>query len=67
MPIYEYECTSCNNTIEVLHSMSETYGGSCTKCNRINWQRLVSKSDFHLKGGGWYKDGYVKKTQTNEN
>jgi len=21
---------------------------------------------FHLKGSGWYKDGYEKKTQTEE-
>jgi len=21
-------------------------------------EKLISKGDFHLKGGGWYKDGY---------
>ena len=30
----------------------------CPDCGKNSAQRQVSMSSFHLKGGGWYKDGY---------
>ena len=34
----------------------------CPECGSLEAQRKVSVSAFHLKGGGWYKDGYGSKS-----
>ena len=67
MPIYEYRCRICGFSFEIRQkvdekppkcdnivvsgSLEQRCGGMCKK--------LISKSSFSLKGGGWYKDGYV--------
>jgi putative FmdB family regulatory protein len=60
MPIYEYECSKCGKTIEVLQKMSdkplkkhEKCGGALTK--------LISASGFQFKGTGWYVTDYGRK------
>jgi hypothetical protein len=30
----------------------------CPACKQLKLERLISAAAFHLKGGGWYKDGY---------
>jgi putative FmdB family regulatory protein len=61
MPIYEYECTSCCKIIEVIQRMTEDPLTNCPDCaGPVN--KLVSKSSFQLKGGGWYADGYSSKS-----
>ena len=60
MPIYEYECTSCCNVFEVIQRMTEDPLNSCPDCSGPV-KKLVSKSSFLLKGGGWYSDGYSSK------
>ena len=37
----------------------------CPSC-KGKVQLKMSMGSFHLKGSGWYKDGYEKKTQTEE-
>ena len=61
MPIYEYECTSCCNVIEVFQRMTEDPLTVCPDCSGPV-KKLVSRSSFQLKGGGWYSDGYCSKT-----
>src|SRR6266404_3942434 len=62
MPIYEYECSKCGKTIEVLQKMSdkplkkhEKCGGTLTK--------LISASGFQYKSTGWYVTDYGRKGQ----
>ena len=63
MPIYEYQCTECDHIIEKIESFkSEIRTIICPFCNGIS-SRILSLGSFHLKGSGWYKDGYGKKTQ----
>lgn len=57
MPIYEYECNSCAKVIEVVQRISEGPLTICPDCHGT-LTKLVSKSAFVLKGGGWYADGY---------
>lgn len=57
MPIYEYECSACDNVFEVQQRMSEDPLTSCPDCEG-EVKKLVSASSFQLKGGGWYSDGY---------
>ncbi|ATB33530.1 FmdB family zinc ribbon protein [Melittangium boletus] len=59
MPIYEYACGSCGKTIDVLQKISDPTPEKCTACGaQASLSRVVSRSSFHLKGGGWYKDLY---------
>ena len=58
MPIYEYLCTSCGYQFEEVQKFSDPSLDECQDCGKNSAERQVSMSSFHLKGGGWYKDGY---------
>ncbi|RKH51570.1 FmdB family zinc ribbon protein [Corallococcus aberystwythensis] len=59
MPIYEYGCSACGKTIDVLQKMSDPTPPACTACGAPGTlSKQVSRSSFHLKGGGWYSDLY---------
>ena len=58
MPIYEYICKNCEHEFEEVQKFSETSLEKCPDCGQNTAERQVSMSSFHLKGGGWYKDGY---------
>ncbi len=62
MPIYEYACEKCGKQIEVLHKVSERGPARCGDCGG-KMTRLMSRSSFQLKGGGWYKDLYASTPQ----
>jgi putative FmdB family regulatory protein len=57
MPIYEYRCTSCGHMLEVLQKFDEKPLKKCTECSGA-LEKLISRSAFQLKGGGWYNEGY---------
>lgn len=57
MPIYEYRCTSCGHTLEVIQKFNEKPLKKCTECSGP-LEKLISRSAFQLKGGGWYSEGY---------
>lgn len=57
MPIYEYECQSCQEVIEKWQSLAEQPLTTCPSCSGI-LKKIISQSSFQLKGGGWYADGY---------
>jgi putative FmdB family regulatory protein len=57
MPIYEFECESCHKLTEVVQSISAPPLAECPVCQGAV-KKLISQSSFHLKGGGWYADGY---------
>lgn len=61
MPIYEYECGKCGNTLEVLQNFSEKPLAKCPQCSG-KLHKLISQSTFHLKGSGWYVTDYAKKS-----
>ncbi|NNC00407.1 zinc ribbon domain-containing protein [Corallococcus exiguus] len=59
MPIYEYGCSACGKTIDVLQKMSDPTPPACTACGAEGTlSKQLSRSSFHLKGGGWYSDLY---------
>ena len=62
MPIYEYLCASCGNQFEEVQKFNEPPLEECPDCGKKSARRQVSMSAFHLKGGGWYKDGYSGKS-----
>ena len=65
MPIYEYSCKKCGQTIEVIQKFSDPVlkkhqgcGGALTK--------LISASGFQFKGTGWYVTDYARKGKTGD-
>jgi putative FmdB family regulatory protein len=57
MPIYEYRCQDCSQEFERMQRFSDPAVDTCPKCSGPV-QRLISRSAFHLKGGGWYVTDY---------
>ena len=58
MPIYEFECS--DGTITEKFVKMGTTEIICPKCHK-KARKIVSICAFHLKGGGWYSDGYSSK------
>lgn len=59
MPIYEYRCAKCGSETEVFQKVSDPAPASCAACGvEGEMSRLVSKTSFQLKGGGWFSDLY---------
>ena len=58
MPIYEYGCAECGYEFEEMQKFRDPPLQDCPQCEQPAAQRKISISSFHLKGGGWCKDGY---------
>jgi putative FmdB family regulatory protein len=61
MPIYEFKCESCGTVTERLQRMDDKPLKKCPKCGG-SVRKIVSRSSFQLKGGGWYVTDYGKGT-----
>jgi len=57
MPIYEFSCAKCGNLAEVVQRVGAR-PPPCPVCGSTRMTRAVSRTAFHLKGGGWYADLY---------
>jgi putative FmdB family regulatory protein len=64
MPIYEYACEKCGHEFEVEQRMSAEPVKSCPVCRARKVKRLISRTSFVLKGGGWYSDLYSSPTKS---
>src|ERR1043165_5712950 len=58
MPVYEYECKACGRDFEYQQRMADPDKTTCEVCGG-SLERLISRTAFSLKGGGWYKDLYA--------
>jgi putative FmdB family regulatory protein len=58
MPIYAYRCQTCGADAEYIQKFSDPPVTVCEACGGA-LERAVTAAAFHLKGGGWYKDGYA--------
>lgn len=59
MPVYEYACEKCQREFEIEQRISDAPLSRCPKCRSRKVKRLISKTAFVLKGGGWYSDLYA--------
>ena len=70
MPIYEYQCTDCGESLEALQKMSDAPLVDCPACGKPALQKRISAAGFRLSGGGWYetdfKTGEKKKNLTGD-
>jgi len=58
MPVYEYECVTCQSHFEVEQRITEEPLKRCAKpdCGG-EARRVVPATSFCLKGSGWFKTG----------
>ena len=70
MPLYEYACDSCGETIEALQRFSDPPLETCDSCGGA-LEKLISAPSIQFKGSGWYvtdygrnKDAASKNTET---
>ena len=67
MPIYEYQCNTCNNKFEFLQKINDDLLTECPECNQHTLRKLVSAAAFRLKGSGWYETDFKdKKSQKSD-
>jgi putative FmdB family regulatory protein len=65
MPIYEYQCDSCDSTFEAIQKFSDAPLTACRKCGAEGIRKLLSAPAFRLKGGGWYETDFKSSNQRN--
>lgn len=66
MPIYEYQCQSCEKNFEQIQKITDEPLKTCPFCNGPV-KKLVSNCSFQLKGTGWYATDYADKTKGKKN
>jgi putative FmdB family regulatory protein len=59
MPLYEYRCSKCDKTFEVIQKFSDSPLTEHEDCGGPV-ERLLSAPAFQLKGTGWYVTDYGK-------
>jgi putative FmdB family regulatory protein len=59
MPLYEYRCSKCAETFEVMRKFSDPPLNEHEGCGGT-LERLLSAPAFQLKGTGWYATDYAK-------
>ena len=60
MPLYEYRCSRCGETFEVIQQFSDAPLEVCQKCGGAV-DKLLSSSAIQFKGAGWYINDYSRK------
>ncbi len=65
MPIYVYGCKDCGATEEHIQRFSDDPLTECSTCGG-RLEKQITSAAFHLKGGGWYKDGYASSKSDGE-
>lgn len=58
MPIYEYQCESCNHALEALQKLSDAPLVDCPACGKASLKKQISAAGFRLSGGGWYETDF---------
>jgi len=67
MPIYEYQCSTCQKLSDVLQKVDEPAPRTCPACGAEGTlSRVVSRTSFVLKGGGWGADLYGSPKKSGE-
>jgi len=52
MPVYEYECRTCNRTFEIEQRISDPALGECPQCRGPVRRLIASSGGFIIKNGG---------------
>lgn len=65
MPIYEFQCQSCGNEIEVIQKISDAHITDCAACGKPDMKKKVSAAAFRLSGSGWYETDFKSGNKKN--
>ncbi|MCR6653519.1 MAG: zinc ribbon domain-containing protein [Cellvibrionaceae bacterium] len=60
MPIYEYQCQSCQHEFEALQKISDAALTDCPECRKPELKKKISAAGFRLAGSGWYETDFKK-------
>ena len=60
MPIYEYQCETCDKRTEAIQRLDEAPLVICPHCGGA-LKKLMSAPSFQFKGTGWYVTDYAGK------
>ena len=57
MITYTYQCRNedCNYRFEAMQRISDDPLCTCPACGEDSLERVVTASNFQLKGNGWFK------------
>jgi putative FmdB family regulatory protein len=58
MPIYEYQCTACEESHDALQKLSDAPLVECPACGKPELKKRISAAGFRLTGGGWYETDF---------
>lgn len=61
MPIYEFECRNCGKIQEKIMKITDSHPEVCTECQKGPLVKLMSRTNFVLKGQGWYETDFKDK------
>ena len=64
MPLYEFQCESCEHRFEKIQKYTDPVPDACPKCGAANVRKLMSSPAIQFKGTGWYITDYAKKSGT---
>ena len=59
MPLYEYKCSDCGSSFEVLQKVNEPRLTKCPKCGG-QLKKVLSAPAIQFKGSGWYITDYAQ-------
>jgi putative FmdB family regulatory protein len=59
MPLYEYKCSGCGKTFEVIQKFSDEPLKTHPECGGPT-ERLLSPPALQFKGSGWYVTDYAR-------
>ncbi len=63
MPLYEYRCDACGQSVDVQHGFKETMSDPCAKCGGT-MSRVFNPAGIVFKGSGFYvTDSRPKSTE----
>jgi len=54
MPRYDYRCTACGQTVEVMHGIHDSGPTTCESCGGA-MRKALSAPAIHFRGSGWAK------------
>ena len=55
MPIFDYYCTDCHYTVEILQKMNDPNITGCPACHQSSLVKQLSAPRIRLAGSGWYE------------
>lgn len=61
MPLYEYQCETCQKVTERIQKFSDPPLDACPACGGAV-RKLLSSPAIQFKGSGWYITDYARKS-----